>query len=126
MVVLLRFALGTTNFETAAEHLKLKDLFHRIVWKRLPRQARRSALFALTRYAAAKPDPDALAVEPIIVVGCLRSATGLGEGARLSYQTLLDGGMDVYAIDVSSVLMQPRELSDFSFRDGSSIYGVGT
>jgi glycosyltransferase involved in cell wall biosynthesis len=69
---------------------------------------------------------DAKPVEPIIVVGCLRSATGLGQSARLSYQALRSENVDVYGIDVSAPLMQPVDIPDFSFRDGRSIYGTGT
>jgi hypothetical protein len=83
---------------------------HRLIWSRLPRRSRRSFLFGLSSFAAAKPDPDTRPAEPIVVVGCLRSATGLGASARLSYEALQAGGFDVRAIDVSSLLMQPLDL----------------
>jgi glycosyltransferase involved in cell wall biosynthesis len=100
-------------------------MIHRI-WTQLPRRTRRSALFRLTALAAAKPSPDARPGEPIIVVGCLRSATGLGQSARLCYEALDAAGLDVYGVDVSSVLMQPLNLSNYIFRDGHSVRGKGT
>jgi glycosyltransferase involved in cell wall biosynthesis len=100
--------------------------FHQRLWKRLPRRARRSALFSFTRLAAPKPDSEAKPAEPLIVVGCLRSATGLGESARLCYEALHAAGLDVYGIDVSSVLMQPLDVPDFAFRDARSFRGSGT
>jgi len=99
---------------------------HRLIWNRLPRRARRSALFACTHLSAPKPDPDARPAEPVIVVGCLRSSTGLGQSARLCYQALSAGGVDVRGIDVSSLLMQPVDAPDFAFRDGRSCDGPGT
>ena len=104
----------------------MRGHFHRTIWSRLPRRLRRAALFGLTGFAASKPDPDARPAEPIIVVGCLRSATGLGESARLCYQALSASGMDVRGIDVSSLLMQPLDLPNFEFRDGRTSRGFGT
>lgn len=104
----------------------MRDFIHRAIWARLPRELRRTALFALTAATAGKPDPDARSAEPIIVVGCLRSATGIGQTARLSYEALKAEGAVVYGIDVSSILMQPRDLADFAYRDGRSLYGPGT
>ena len=104
----------------------MRGHFHRTIWSCLPRRLRRAALFGLTGFAASKPDPDARPAEPIIVVGCLRSATGLGESARLCYQALSASGMDVRGIDVSSLLMQPLDLPNFEFRDGRTSRGFGT
>src|SRR5262245_18545690 len=104
----------------------MRTVFHRMVWSRLPRLVRRSALFAATYLAAVKPDPDVDPAEPIIVVGFLRSATGLGESARLCYAALSEQGFDVRAIDVSAELMQPIDFPDYEFRDGSSLRGPGT
>jgi glycosyltransferase involved in cell wall biosynthesis len=56
----------------------------------------------------------------------LRSATGLGQSARLCYEALSAAGVNVCAIDVSSMLMQPLDLPDYAFRDGHSVYGPGT
>lgn len=104
----------------------MRAAFHRIAWKRLPASIRRFALSAITHFVASKPDRDAKPAEPIIVVGCLRSATGLGESARLSYQALEAGGFDVRGVDVSRLLMQPIDLPEYTFRDGRSCLGRGT
>ncbi|MCC6889414.1 MAG: glycosyltransferase family 4 protein [Hyphomicrobiales bacterium] len=99
---------------------------HRLLWQRLPRQARRRVLFGITRRAAARADPDAVPADPIIVVGCLRAATGLGESARLCYQALEQSGLDVRGIDVSALLRQPLAVTEFAFRDGHTLTGPGT
>jgi len=104
----------------------MRTVLHRWIWSRLPRRMRRSALFAVTGLAARGPDPDARPAEPIIVVGCLRSATGSGEAARLCYETLGAGGFDVRAIDMSALLMQPEDFPAYPFRDGRSAWGRGT
>src|SRR5690348_2894321 len=99
----------------------MRDVIHRIVWSRLPHRQRRAAIFALTALVAAKADLDARPTEPIIVVGCLSSASGLGESARLCYEALRAAGMNVFGIDVSFVLMQPIDLPDYTYRDGRSM-----
>jgi glycosyltransferase involved in cell wall biosynthesis len=104
----------------------VRSVVHRLIWRRLPRSARRAALFGLTSLAAPRRDPGARPREPIIVVGCLRSATGLGESARLCYGALQASGFDVRGIDVSSVLLQPRDFPDYEFRDGGSLHGPAT
>src|SRR5438477_253559 len=101
----------------------MRSLIRRHLWTRLPRQARCPMLFKFSSLAAASPTADAQPCEPIIVVGCLRSATGLGESARLCYRALQMGGFDVWAVDVSSLLMQPLDVGDFCFRDGHSLRG---
>ena len=104
----------------------MRGFFHRSIWSRLPRRMRRAALFAVTGFAATKPDRDARPADPIIVVGCLRSATGLGESARLCYGALSAQGVDVRGIDVSAELKQPLDIPDFVFRDGRAARGPGT
>jgi glycosyltransferase involved in cell wall biosynthesis len=59
-------------------------------------------------------------------VGCLRAATGLGESARLCYEALTRTGLDVRAIDVSSILFQTNDLFDYQFRDGGNTRGRAT
>ena len=104
----------------------MRNTLHRLIWSRLPRAVRRAALFSLTHLAAVRPDPAARPAEPIIVVGYLRSATGLGESARLCYSALSEQGFDVRGIDVSAELMQPIDFPDYEFRDGRSSRGPGT
>jgi glycosyltransferase involved in cell wall biosynthesis len=104
----------------------MRKIVHHLIWTRLPRGARRSALFALTHLAASKPSPGARPAEPITVVGCLRSTTGLGQSARLCHSALSGQGFDVHGIDVSSELMQPLDFPDYTFRDGRLLRGPGT
>jgi glycosyltransferase involved in cell wall biosynthesis len=72
----------------------------------MPPDVRRSLLYAATRIAApaARP-PGPPGLEPVIVVGPISSATGLGEGARLSIRALRDGGLDVRGVDISPVML---------------------
>ena len=100
--------------------------FHRNVWQRLPRSLRRRALFGVTRGLAPSIDPSARPQEPIIVAGVMRSTTGLGESARLSYAALRASGKRVYGIDLSKGLRQPQDLSGFEFDDGRHLTGAGT
>jgi glycosyltransferase involved in cell wall biosynthesis len=55
-----------------------------------------------TNCRTAGPPPPA---EPVIVVGPISSATGLGEGARLCMRALRAQGLDVRGFDVSSVVL---------------------
>jgi len=80
----------------------------------------------VTSVIAPKPSADVAPAEPIIVVGCLRSATGLGQSARLCLEALRTAGLNVYGIDVSALLMQPVNLPGFEFRDGRSVRGRGS
>jgi glycosyltransferase involved in cell wall biosynthesis len=104
----------------------LRSLFHRRVWRRLPYRWRRAFLFGVTAYAAPRPDPGAAAATPIIVVGALRTASGLGESARLCHDALLAGGFPVYGVDLTAPLMQAVDRFDFAFRDGAALQGPGT
>lgn len=103
----------------------LKGYLHRTVWQKLPSSWRRMALFTVTSIVAPRPQRAARAAQPIIVVGALRSATGLGESARLCHDALKNSGFQIYGIDIGAALMQPADV-DFNFNDGSAIYGRGT
>lgn len=103
----------------------LKGYLHKTVWQKLPSSWRRMALFTVTSIIAPRPQPAVRAAQPIIVVGALRSATGLGESARLCHDALKNSGFEVYGIDIGEALMQPADV-DFNFNDGSSIDGRGT
>jgi glycosyltransferase involved in cell wall biosynthesis len=104
----------------------LKALLQRTIWQRFPARWRQAALVRATTAVAPRPDPDAKARSPIIVVGALRSPTGLGQSARLCHDALKLSGHDVFGIDLSGQLMQPRDVAEFSFRDGRSVQGAGT
>jgi len=78
----------------------------RAVWRRIPLGLRRSLLFGTTRIAAPTARmPGPPPVEPIVIVGPVSSATGLGEGARLAMRALRDQGLDVRGFDVSPVML---------------------
>lgn len=103
----------------------MKTLLHRHLWQRLPADLRRRALFAATSIAAYRPPARVPAREPLIVGGVLRSATGLGESARLCHDALKSAGFDVYGVDLTGALMQPDDLS-FDFADARAHRGAGT
>lgn len=98
---------------------------HRAVWQRLPRQFRRAALFRATKIVAPRPSEAVVASLPIIIAGALRTASGLGEGARLAHNALKSAGVPVYGIDLTATLMQPLDF-DFEFADGAKLTGAGT
>src|SRR3954447_17650855 len=104
----------------------LKQILHRSVWQRLPYRVRRKVLFSASTIAAPKPSPDARPSTPLIVVGPLRTASGIGQAARLSYQALQQAGLDVRGIDLTQALMQPLDHTSFEWLDGRSCQGVGT
>lgn len=102
-------------------------VFHRYVWRSLPRNLRRSLLVWGAWCLAPRPGRviDKCS-DRVIVVGFLRTSSGLGESARLCYSALRAGGMPVVAIDLSSAMMQDRNRDDFAFEDGSRAFGSGT
>src|SRR3954467_99321 len=78
----------------------------RAVWRCIPPGLRRSLLFGTTRLAApAAVLPGPPAAEPIVIVGPISSATGLGESARLAMRTFRGHGLDVRGVDVSAVML---------------------
>ncbi len=105
---------------------RAREHFHRSVWQRIPKSVRREFLFRLSAMAAPKLAPSTLADEPVIVVGTLRSSTGLGQSARLCYDALASSGVRVGGIDVSRPLMQPENLPEFEFKDARGLEGPGT
>jgi glycosyltransferase involved in cell wall biosynthesis len=103
-----------------------KPLAHTYLWQNVPRGLRREVLFRVTARLAPRPTPDAGGGSPIIVAGFLRTASGLGEGARLCYEALSRCGQDVYGIDLTEFFGQPGPVVPFSFRDGRSIKRAGS
>jgi glycosyltransferase involved in cell wall biosynthesis len=104
----------------------MMPLLHRHIWQRMPREWRRKLLFRTLALVAPRPSPDARAATPFVVVGALRSASGLGESARLCYNALKASGSTVFGIDVSSSLMQVKDFPDFEFADGGALTGPAT
>lgn len=101
-------------------------VLHRQVWQRLPYRMRRAAFFRLMKTVAPRPSLEAKPSSPVIVAGAFRSASGLGQSARLSYEALDREGFAVLGIDLTSSLRQPLDLPEFPHRDGRATTGSGT
>lgn len=99
---------------------------HLHIWRRLPRAARRYALLQGSAWLAPRITPSAKASGPIIVVGPLRTASGLGQGARVCHDALKKAGLPVYGIDLTRTLLHDEDYPDFAFEDGRHLLGAGT
>ena len=99
---------------------------HSAVWQRLPRSLRRSALFALADLLAPTISESCRVTGPIIVVGPLQTASGLGESARLCHDALKVLGHPVFGIDVTHILMQPDDGAGFQYADGRGVIEPAT
>ncbi|MBD3845150.1 glycosyltransferase [Bosea sp. SSUT16] len=104
----------------------LVRLFHQQIWRRLPLGARRAVFAQVSAWRAPSIAPEAKAKQPIIIVGMLRQASGLGDAARKSHDALKAAGMFVYGVDVTRLLMHEANYADFSFEDGRDLLGEGT
>jgi glycosyltransferase involved in cell wall biosynthesis len=102
------------------------SFLHQQLWQRLPRDLRRSALFTASALAAPRPVSGTRPSYPIIVAGALRTASGLGESARLCHDALQAAGLPVLGVDLTADLMQPQSAPDFAFVDGQHHEGSGT
>ena len=91
-------------------HRSAASAVHRRIWQRLPRGLRRAVLLNATSLLAPRPDPDAAPVPPVFVVGYFRTASGLGESARLCDAACRALGLDTHSIDLSPDHMQPIDL----------------
>lgn len=80
----------------------------------------------VSAWRAPKISPRAKAKQPIIIVGMLRQASGLGDAARKSHDALKAAGLRVYGIDVTGTLMHEANHAGFSFEDGRELLGEGT
>jgi glycosyltransferase involved in cell wall biosynthesis len=108
------------------KQMRWKHLAHTYLWQNVPRGLRRQLLFHVTARLAPRPTPHAPGRSPIIVAGFLRTASGLGEGARLCHEALSQCGHDVYGIDLTEFFRQPGPVVPYSFRDGRCLKGPGT
>lgn len=99
---------------------------HLHLWRRLPHKARRAVLFRLASWWAPRPAPEAKAKGPIIIVGMLRHASGLGAAARACHDALKASGLPVYGIDLTEKLMHEVNYSGFVYEDGRELLGEGT
>jgi glycosyltransferase involved in cell wall biosynthesis len=99
---------------------------HLHIWRRLPRGVRRAALLHGSAWLAPRIAPDAKPEAPIIVVGPLRAASGLGVGARACHDAVKKAGLSVYGVDLTRALLQDEDFPDFAFEDGGHLIGAGT
>ncbi len=96
----------------------------RKIWSLLPRGPRRW-LFVQASSFGVRPLPDpGVTCPPVTVAGVFRSASGLGESARLNLAALHDAGIECYGADLSYTLLGSQELKPSPFPSASS--GPGT
>jgi len=82
-------------------------------------------IYRLALWFGPRLSPDAVMEEPIIVVGMLRAASGVGAAARACHDALLEGGLEVYGIDLTEITHGDKTYTDFAFKSGR-ITGKGT
>ncbi|RDI58536.1 glycosyltransferase family 4 protein [Microvirga subterranea] len=99
---------------------------HLHLWRRLPHKARRAVLFRLAFWWAPRPTSTAKAKAPIIIIGMLRHASGLGAAARACHDALKAAGLPVYGVDLTAKLMHEVNHTDFDYADGRHLLGEGT
>jgi glycosyltransferase involved in cell wall biosynthesis len=104
----------------------IRSFLHRHVWQSLPREFRRRLVLGLTKAVAPKLSPGVQGGPPYIVVGALRSTTGLGQSARLCHDALKAAGLPVYTIDLTKALFQQSDHGNFTSEDGTQLQGNGT
>lgn len=105
---------------------RARSLLHRHLWPLVPRDLRRQMLFRISNMAAPRPSYEVSAAAPLIVVGALKTASGLGESARLCHDALRSAGLPVQGIDLTSELMQQVDRPGLAFVDGRGHEGPGT
>jgi glycosyltransferase involved in cell wall biosynthesis len=82
----------------------LMRFFRKMVWRRLPVALRARVLAIVSRFSRGPLPIDADADDPVCVAGILSTATGIGEGARLSGRALVALGYRVRSFDIDEVL----------------------
>lgn len=104
------------------------QLLHHHLWRRIPQTWRRSLLFHATALMAPRLPAGLRPSAPLVVVGAMGTASGLGESARLCYDALRLSGIPACGIDISAGLMQPADAPDYSLDDaaGNILEGPGT
>jgi len=107
-------AVETAN--TSIGGLSWRSLAHDL-WRRLPSEPRRAALYTLTSMLAPRPWQGAVGGMPVTVAGLLRSTTGIGEGARLCLAALEALDFKPASIDFSERL----DLADMPGADGVAL-----
>lgn len=85
----------------------MKRLLHRL-WRRLPRAGRRW-LFVLAQAALTPGRRPATAKLPVVIGGVVRSATGLGESARMNVDGVRHAGLPFAVLDLSDSFLGPPD-----------------
>lgn len=87
-----------------------RSLLHS-AWRMIPRDFRQRVLADGAPIVAPRPSADPKGGMPIGIAGWFRSASGLGEGARLGYRALEEAGLAPSGCDLSSAFAQ-QDLPD--------------
>jgi len=83
------------------------SIAHRL-WRALPRELRRRALYGAIDFVAPRRIPlKAVRPGPLTVGGALTTASGLGESARLCLDAVRALGWDAHHLDVSGLFLRP-------------------
>jgi glycosyltransferase involved in cell wall biosynthesis len=78
----------------------------RRLWQRLPQSTRTAILGRVSRLVAPRPDRAPRGGFPIGIVGLFSTMSGIGEGARLAYDSLDAAGLQPTAFDISAAFGQ--------------------
>ncbi len=93
----------------------------------LPTAPRRALAHGLLTAFAPRLSPSPLAARqpdaPVIIVGFLSSASGLGQAARLAHRALEREGRTVYGVDLSRYFFETSDVVSFTFADGRAYRG---
>jgi glycosyltransferase involved in cell wall biosynthesis len=83
-------------------------------------------LFGASALAAPRVAPTVKPALPIIVAGPLRTASGIGETARLCHSALAAAGLPVYGVDLTAAMMQELDFPGYPFESAEALRGSGT
>ncbi|MBZ2170888.1 glycosyltransferase [Nitratidesulfovibrio sp. SRB-5] len=96
------------------------------IWKNLPPQAQSRILKTCCSLLATRRDGHTHGDDPVYVVGSLRSATGIGEGARLYLQSARDAGRQACGVDATSAMLQQAVLPPEGIADCLELSDLAT
>jgi glycosyltransferase involved in cell wall biosynthesis len=101
----------------------------RTIWRHLPAGVRRPLAHAtINLFAPGLPVPAAASFAPeapVVVVGFLTSASGLGQASRLAYRAFELQGREVLGIDLSRFFFETKDVVALPHRDGRGHRGPG-
>ncbi|MDZ5699955.1 glycosyltransferase family 4 protein [Chelativorans sp. M5D2P16] len=99
----------------------LAKRYLRLLWRRLPRSARDRLAGLILGKLVPVAAPNQPNKYPVIVVGYLRSASGVGSAARACHDALRSSGIQVFGIDLTARLGTAVDHPAFNFRDGRDV-----